>query len=284
MLIPYNTDAPIYYFPYATIGLIVANVAIYFATATIAANDTTSFMAASPQELAELEQTLREEIDEDGNPVFNDEDIDKAMEAFGDAPTSESSGGSVFFLGDSPRVLWLTLEFDQINPLQWFTHNFMHADIMHLLGNMIFLWGFGLVVEGKLGWLRYLAVYGLVCLMQGAFVQIIMFFMAREYGLALGASGAIYGMMAIAVLWAPKNEMSCLLFWRFIPRVIEIPIIAFGGFYLGLQLLFFALRGFSMSSEALHLSGLLMGVIPGIIMLKKNWVDCEGWDLSLIHI
>jgi len=269
MLIPYNTDAPIYYFPYATIGLIVANVVIYFATAMIAANDT----AINPA----MREVLLEQVDEDGNPLFNEQDVDRML------AEQQPSTGSVFFLADSPSVLWLTLEFDQINPLQWFTHNFMHADVMHLLGNMIFLWGFGLVVEGKLGWLRFLAVYGLICLMQGAFVQVIMYFMSQEYGLALGASGAIYGMIALAVLWAPKNEMTCLLFWRLIPRVIEIPIIAFAGFYLAMQLVFFCLRGFAMSSEALHLSGLLMGLIPGIVMLKQNWVDCEGWDAFTVY-
>ncbi len=272
MLIPYNTDAPIYYFPYATIGLIVANVLIYFATATIAAND------APPPIDPGLMEMLLEQTDEDGQPLATQEELEAVW-----AAEQQEQSGSLLFLNYSPRVTWLTLEFDQINPLQWFTHNFMHADVMHLLGNMIFLWGFGIVVEGKLGWLRFLLVYGLVCLMQGAFIQIIMFFASDGVGLALGASGAIYGMMAIAVLWAPKNEMSCLLFWRFIPRVIEIPIITFGGFYLGLQLVFFALRGFSMSSEALHLSGLLMGLVPGIVMLKRNLVDCEGWDAFTVY-
>ncbi len=46
-----------------------------------------------------------------------------------------------------------------LHPYQWLTNNFVHADFMHILSNMLFLWSFGLVVEGKLGWLRTLAVY-----------------------------------------------------------------------------------------------------------------------------
>ena len=48
---------------------------------------------------------------------------------------------------------------DGIHPLQWLTNNFLHAGFFHLAGNMIFLWTFGLVVEGKLGWWAFLLVY-----------------------------------------------------------------------------------------------------------------------------
>jgi membrane associated rhomboid family serine protease len=40
---------------------------------------------------------------------------------------------------------------DGLHPLQWLTCNFMHADFFHIAGNMVFLWCFGLIVEGKLG-------------------------------------------------------------------------------------------------------------------------------------
>ena len=35
----------------------------------------------------------------------------------------------------------------------------MHGGLMHLLGNMLFLWAFGLVVEGEIGSLRFVALY-----------------------------------------------------------------------------------------------------------------------------
>ena len=53
----------------------------------------------------------------------------------------------------------LILPFDTIQPTQWVTSAFMHVDIMHLAGNMLFLWSFGLIVEGKLGWYRFLPLY-----------------------------------------------------------------------------------------------------------------------------
>ena len=48
---------------------------------------------------------------------------------------------------------------DGIHPLQWLTNIFLHAGFFHLVGNMIFLWTFGFVVEGKLGWLPFTALY-----------------------------------------------------------------------------------------------------------------------------
>ncbi len=222
MLIPYSTDAPIYYFPFATIGLIVANVLLYFGTVGI----------------AEDPETLR----------------------------------------------WLMLEYDTINPFQWLSNNFMHMGIMHLVGNMIFLWSFGLIVEGKLGWKIFLGMYLAMGIVYGAIIQFGMFLFSNDYGCALGASSVIFAVMGIAVCWAPKNELSCLLFIGFIIRRVEIPLVAFGTFYLFLQLFFLFLQGFGMSSELLHLTGLLIGVPVGLAALKYEWVDCEGWDIISLHV
>ena len=41
-----------------------------------------------------------------------------------------------------------------LHPIQWITSSFMHAGIIHLVGNMLALWTFGLIVEGKIGWWR----------------------------------------------------------------------------------------------------------------------------------
>ena len=172
---------------------------------------------------------------------------------------------------------WLMLEFDTINPLQWLTNNFMHAGFGHLLGNMIFLWVFGLVVEGKLGWMRFIPLYLVMGILEGAAVQISMFLLSVD-GASLGASGIIFGLLGMAVLWAPQNSVSCV-FWFMLPRFIEIPMVAIGAFYFAKEVVFFILMGYEMSSEALHLTGLAIGVPFGLLFLKMDWVDCEGWDL-----
>ena len=83
-----------------------------------------------------------------------------------------------------------------IHPTQWLTCcNFMHADPMHLIGNMICLWAFGLVVEGKLGACKTLFVYLGIGVAHGAIVQFLT--LGSHHTYCLGASGVIYGFMAI---------------------------------------------------------------------------------------
>lgn len=131
---------------------------------------------------------------------------------------------------DVDRFLWLILEFDKIQPMQWVTNNFMHADFFHILGNMFFLWAFGLIVEGKLGWWRFLLIYLLIGSVEGACVLGIMFLVSNGQGGALGASGAIFGVMAVAMLWAPKNDIHCLVLLAFRVIRLDLPVIAFAAF------------------------------------------------------
>jgi membrane associated rhomboid family serine protease len=178
---------------------------------------------------------------------------------------------------DPESIEWLILKFDTINPLQWISGAFMHGDFMHLLGNMFFLWAFGLVVEGKIGNLPFLGLYMLMAAIDGAAVQVPMFILGSEGG-ALGASGVIFALMVIAMLWAPENEMDCFYFAGIYTGTFEIRIVKLGGCFMMLQLFFLWLGGFTMSSEMLHLIGAAIGTFFGLAMLRQNLVDCEGWD------
>ena len=66
-------------------------------------------------------------------------------------------------------------------------------------GNMIALWAFGLVVEGKLGACKTLFVYLGIGVLHGAIVQFLMLGGAQNY--CLGASAIIYGFMAMCLIW-----------------------------------------------------------------------------------
>lgn len=168
---------------------------------------------------------------------------------------------------------WI-VEYGTWMPHQWLSSVFLHAGWMHLLGNMLFLWVFGLVVEGKIGWRRFLVVYAAIALLAGAVEQTIM--LGGEGG-SLGASGVIFGLIAIAMVWAPENEMDCVTLFTG-ARTFELPIKAFAAIYLVLQLVDAALDGFAIGTAMLHLLGAAAGLPIGIIMLRRSWVDCEGWD------
>jgi hypothetical protein len=98
----------------------------------------------------------------------------------------------------------------------------------------------------------------------------------------LGASGVIYGLLAMCLVWAPRNDLQCIAFFRFFPMDFELPILWVAGLYIGLEFLGAALRGFRVSSALDHLLGAICGFIVATLLLKLKLVDCEGWDLFAV--
>jgi membrane associated rhomboid family serine protease len=179
---------------------------------------------------------------------------------------------------------WILTYGSSLTPLQWITSTFMHADIGHLLGNMVFLGIFGLIVEGKLGWWRFLLCYFLIGGVQSAGEQTLMLALGGQGG-SLGASSIIYGLMAMAAIWAPKNEVSFFYFFWFIliyTGTAEVPILTVAAFYIGIDIASSIFLGFH-SSSWLHVGGVLVGAPLGVVLLKLGMVDCEGWDLFHIY-
>ena len=159
---------------------------------------------------------------------------------------------------------------------------FTHADFSHLFGNMLFLWVFGLVVEGKLGWKRFLTVYLSIDMVQSALEQSLMILVGGPEGASIGASSAIYGVMAMAAVWAPKNNVN-IFFWVFIFfGTFEMTILSIAGLYIGLDFLIFLYEG-PTGSSWLHVGGVMVGAPIGVILLKKGIIDCEGWDIFRVY-
>ena len=165
--------------------------------------------------------------------------------------------------------------------LQWVTHGFLHLDILHLIGNVIFLWTFGLIVEGKIGTPAFLGLYLGVDVLVGATVQVL--FMNVDEGAAVGASGVIYALIGMAMIWAPKNELSCFyLFFigfRIITGVKEVAIYLFSIFYIAWEGIVLFFTGLTMSSAIGHGTGALWGTLIGVGLVKASLVDCDGWDV-----
>ncbi|MFO0958990.1 MAG: rhomboid family intramembrane serine protease [Isosphaeraceae bacterium] len=174
---------------------------------------------------------------------------------------------------------------DDLHPLQWVTHNFLHGGLLHLVGNMIFLWAYGIIVEGKLGWWGMLLVYLAIGTAHGALVQTICLGLEEPFP-ALGASAAIFGLLGLCVVWAPSNCLNCFYFFvmmRIFTGTWEAPIYVFGILQVLLQgwdMFMDGLTGAGLVGSALgHLSGFGWGFLFGIMILKAGLVDCEGWDL-----
>lgn len=172
---------------------------------------------------------------------------------------------------------WFVLDHGGFHPVQWVLSVFAHADFLHLAFNMIFLAVFGLVIEGKLGPIRFLIVYAAIGVGQAAAEQVMM--LPFGGGGSLGASSAIYGLMAMALIWAPLNRVDTCVLIAVYPLMLEVPIWGFAAFFLGYDLVTAMWDGFAISTPVLHLMGAALGLPLAIAMLRRNMVDCEDWDI-----
>jgi membrane associated rhomboid family serine protease len=135
------------------------------------------------------------------------------------------------------------------------TYQFLHADFMHILGNMIFLWVFGDDVEEALGRGRFLAFY-LGCGIIGALAFIASD--AHSQSPLIGASGAISGIVIAYVMLRPCAKVTVLTF-----GIIPMRISAFWvvGFFVLLQ--FINMESSSRSDVAYwcHIGGMAAGAV-----------------------
>ncbi len=172
------------------------------------------------------------------------------------------------------------LHYGSFNPITWITSIFMHGGWGHVIGNMIYLWTFGLVIEGKVGWWRYILIYLAIGVGGCGFEQVVTFWMS---GASLGASGAIFGLIAMAMVWAPENEANILVagifFFRPFVFNFQVSLSTLGFCMIGLEFLMASLFGFGMSSAVLHLIGAVPGFAVAYLMIKYRRVNCEGCDM-----
>lgn len=119
-------------------------------------------------------------------------------------------------------------------PLTVMSSMFVHGGLLHLAGNMLFLWVFGDNVEDRLGHGRYLVFY-LACGVAAAMVHGQMFPDSRIP--TVGASGAVSGVLAAYLILFPRAKVTTLFFIVFFIRIIRIPAYVLLGLWIGLQIL-----------------------------------------------
>ena len=139
-----------------------------------------------------------------------------------------------------------------------FTSMFLHSGFMHIAGNMLFLWIFGDNVEDYFGHFPYLLFY-LACGIGSGLTHILFNFHSPLP--ALGASGAISGVMGAYIILYPRARVLTLVFIFFIP----IPAFIILGYWFFLQFL----AGVSSVGAAAtggvawwaHVGGFLLGML-----------------------
>lgn len=152
------------------------------------------------------------------------------------------------------------------------TSQFLHGGLLHLGGNMLFLWIFGDNVEDRFGHLRYLLFY-LVCGIGAALIQV-----ATDPTSTVplvGASGAISGVLGAYVLFQPSARVSVLipvflLLWPVqVPALLMIGIWFLTQFSSGLAMLDGASDGGGVAYWA-HVAGFVIGLLLAVVVPKAR--------------
>jgi membrane associated rhomboid family serine protease len=158
-------------------------------------------------------------------------------------------------------------------------HMWLHGGLVHLFGNMLFLWIFGNAVCAKIGNIRYLPIY----LGLGVIAGISHLIFAG--GNALGASGAIYGIVGMYLVFFPENEITCYLIIPFLfVREICLSSIWMILFWVAFDV-WGAMSGGGGVAYFAHLGGFAAGFVLAIVMLKYRLVVMEeGYEKSLLQL
>ena len=148
---------------------------------------------------------------------------------------------------------------------------FMHGDIMHIFGNMLFLWIFGDNIENLIGHIRY-AIFYIVCGIAAALAQIIMG--PDSIIPMLGASGAISGVLGGYMLLFPTRKVRALIF-----RIVTtVPAYVALGLWIGYQILlgYLTPSGTGGVAYAAHIGGF----IAGLVLIKLFALGTKAQDVK----
>jgi len=146
------------------------------------------------------------------------------------------------------------------------TAMFVHGGLLHLAGNMLYLWIFGNNVEDALGHGRFLFFY-LVSGLAASAVHILVY--PASTIPIIGASGAIAGVLGAYFLMYPHARVTTLVFVFIIIRLVKIPAGLLLGAWLVLQMISAVSNQTGVAWFA-HIGGFLAGMVLLVIMLGKR--------------
>jgi membrane associated rhomboid family serine protease len=161
----------------------------------------------------------------------------------------------------------LALTGDDLSLYKFFTYQFMHANWLHIGGNMLFLWIFGNAVNAKMGQVPYVLFYVAGGIMAAAGYA----YLNPDFTAMVGASGAIAAVTTAYLVLFPRSHVT-VLYWWFLIGTFELP-----GIYLILfKLILYdnvlqqRMAGESNVAFDAHLSGYAFGfaATAGLLALK----------------
>lgn len=151
------------------------------------------------------------------------------------------------------------------------TYMFLHADWLHLLTNMLFLWVFGDNVEDAMGHVRYLVFY-LLCGVLSGLAH--MGLNLESYGPLVGASGAVAGVIGAYLVLYPRVRVF-VLNRLIVTFPLALPAWMVLGAWVGMQLFYVAVGGEDGVAWWAHIGGVAAGALL-VFAFKRREVPIWG--------
>lgn len=154
-----------------------------------------------------------------------------------------------------------------------FSSMFLHGGLLHVAGNMLYLWIFGNNLEGTLGHGRFLAFY----ILSGLLASLAQTAFRPDASLPMiGASGAVAGVLGGYSVLFPRATISTLLILGFFIRLVHVPAIVVLGVWFAVQFMN-GLLARAMGAVAgdvawfAHLGGFVAGMALLFLMRPRPW-------------
>jgi membrane associated rhomboid family serine protease len=205
-LLPLKDNIPTGRFPVVTVVLIVINVVMFFGFQHARWN-------GNGFQVSERNTVEYAYIPYEFTHMGKECDLDRGEVA------CEGQKGVTGKASDQPNV-WLTVLFAM----------FMHGGLLHIAGNMLFLWIFGNNIEDSMGRLKFVVFYLL-----GGLAATLLQTVVKPDSMVpnLGASGAIAAVLGGYALLYPRARVATLIFIVFFITVLELPaLVVLGGWFL----------------------------------------------------
>lgn len=156
---------------------------------------------------------------------------------------------------------------------------FIHANFLHLAGNMLFLFVFGNAINAKLGHLRFIALY-----MAVGVVESIVWVLTQPHSPCLGASGAIMGIIGAFLILYPLNNVSvAYCFTLFYRGAFEISAMWVIAVYLAFDV-WGVFTGHGAVAYLAHITGTATGLAAMAGMLWLGWVTSDRMERNLLQV
>lgn len=267
-MFPLKDDNPTTNTPFVTIALIVINVAVFFLIQPQSGSD---------------QQSQTESIEFSYEYAAVPCELVNSRPLSGGEVSAAFSGNEDGCAGDSapscPVDLDATFCENEVFPsknvyLAIVSSMFLHGSIMHLGGNMLFLWVFGNNIEDHLGPIKFILFYllaGVVATMAHVAVQL------NSVVPVIGASGAVAGVMGAYLVWFPKAKVLTFA----IIMLTRIPAFAVLGFWFVSQFFIGPDEGIAWMA---HVGGFVVGALMALLVRKDPKTRKNAWADKYVPI